>query len=135
MPIASQEVEISMSNFEQGSGFRIAGSVVRKYVNPQGTFASLTVEVFIDGRKKLLEMRAFKDTVGDIAELTQGALVTVTGSVDSEKLTAKDKSAVQVDGRDAWVAKLTARKVVVAAVSKPAETKAAHPLGDETIDW
>lgn len=120
--------------FEQDSGFRIAGSVVRKYVNPQGTFAALTVEAFVDGRKKTLEMRAFKEVVGDIAELTQGALVTVTVSVDREKLTSKDKQPVIVDGREKWVNVLTVRKIVVAAISKPAE-KAAHPLGDETIDW
>jgi len=118
--------------FEQGSGFRISGSVVRKYVNPQGTFGALTVEVFVDGRKKLLEIRAFKDTTAAFSDLVQGALVTVTGSVDSEKLTSKDKSPVVIDGREKWVSALTARKIVVAEVSKAPPKPAA---ADDDIPW
>lgn len=115
-------------SFEQGAGFRISGEVKRKYVNPQGTFAVLTVEVQADGRKKILEMRAFKDAIGAFSDITQGALVTVTGSVDSEKLTSKDKQPVQIDGRDKWISVLTARKIVIA--EKPVAA-----ADDSDISW
>jgi len=105
-------------SFAQGAGFRVCGSVVRRWTNPAGTFATLTLDVFADGRGKKLDFRAFKEVVNEIGCLTVGAIVEVTGTPDVEKLTAKDKTPVTVDGREVWVTKLTVRAVKTEASSR-----------------
>jgi hypothetical protein len=124
-------------SFAQGIGFRACGSVVRRYVNPQGTFAAVTLDIFVDGRGKKCDFRAFKEVVSEVGELAQGQLVEFTGTVDREKLTAKDKTAVMVDGRECWIDKLTIKAIKVEASSKaatrPASTSTApNPDGDQS---
>lgn len=123
----------------QGAGFRIVGSVVRKFVAPSGKVAFLTLDVTADGRSKKIDLRGFGDTVEEIGCLNQGALIEVTGTIDNEKLTAKDRSDVMVDGRAKWVPALTVRAVKAEASSKPAAKsppkKPAHPAGDDDLPF
>jgi hypothetical protein len=100
-------------SFQQGAGFRVCGAVVRRWTNPAGTFATCTLDVFVDGKGKKLDFRGFKEVVTEIACLTPGQIVEFTGTPDVEKLTAKDKSEVKVDGYNVWVTKLTVRAVKV----------------------
>lgn len=119
--------------FEQGAGFRVCGSVVRRWANQAGTYATLVLDVFVvdeeRGRSanKKLDFRGFRGAVTDIAVLTPGAMVEVTGSVDSEKLTNKAKEDVMVDGYPVWVTKLTVRAVKVESSSRAPASNAPPP--------
>lgn len=119
--------------FEQGSGFRICGSVVRKWVASTNTVARLVLDVFVDGKSKKLDMIAFKDPVIDVAGLEAGQIVEVTGRIDTEKLTDKKREAVKVDGYEKWVPMLVIRSVKVAPSSKKSTPKDEH--GEDTVDF
>jgi hypothetical protein len=61
-----------MASFQQGAGFRVAGSLVRKWVSPKGNFAMVTIDVYDSdrGRSKKIELRAFSaDVIAAIDEL------------------------------------------------------------------
>ena len=98
-----------------GAGCRIAGRVKRKaFVVPSGKVAFLTIEVDYerDGviKKKSIEMKTF-DCVVEVGSLREGDEVEVTGSVDSEQPKNKDRTPVQMNGRDMWCPSLTIRVV------------------------
>lgn len=100
--------------FEQGAGFRICGAVVRKFVPPSGKCAFLTLAT--PGKKGEVkhELRAFDyDLIVEAGSLGVGQIVQCTGSVDNEPLRDKARNDVQVDGRTAWVTKLTIRAMTV----------------------
>lgn len=120
-------------SFISGSGFRIAGYVVRRWVAPSGKYSTLVLDVTVDGRSKKLELRGFSDMAPDVGFLTVGQAVTVTGSVDMEKLTAKDKTPVKVDGYEVWKPALTIRKITVEASSvAPGDDPLARAPGAST---
>jgi hypothetical protein len=100
-----------------GSGFRIAGYVVRRWVAPSGKYSTLVLDVTVDSRSKKIDLRGFSDVAADVGFLTVGQAVTVTGAVDMEKLTSKSKEPVKVDGYEVWKPALTIRKIVVEASS------------------
>jgi len=103
-----------MNDIKQGAGFRIAGTVTRTFVAKSGKFGKVSVRVEADGRKKTIEARAFDAPVlSHIGSLADGAIVEITGGVDSEKVTDKDRNPVQVGGRDLWVPALTAKAIKV----------------------
>jgi len=95
----------------QGAGFRVCGTVERKFVNQQGTFAALTLSVDLGDRKTSVDMKGFKECFDYVRKVEKGDVVEVTGNIGVEKLTAKDKSAVQVDGRDKWVPSLVIKAI------------------------
>jgi len=108
-----------MAGMQQGAGFRICGSVVRRFVVPSGKVAFLTLDVFADGHGKKIELRGFKDMVEEIGVLQPGALVEVTGAVEMEKLTDRNRNPVLVDGREKWVHAMTVRAIKHEASSRP----------------
>lgn len=126
-----------MAGMKQGAGFRICGSVVRRFVVPSGKVAFLTIDVFADGHGKKIDLRGFKDMVEEIGSLQPGALVEVTGAVEMEKLTGRDRNPVLVDGREKWVPALTVREIKFEASSRPPVRTAPHnvpppnPDGDQ----
>lgn len=123
----------------QGAGFRICGSVVRKFVAPSGKIAFLTLDVFVDGRGKKVDMRGFSEMVEEIGTLNNGALVEVTGTIDIEKLTDKQRQPVVVDGREKWVTALTVRAVKTEgsskAPAKAAPSKQSSPAADDDLPF
>lgn len=106
----------------QGAGFRICGTVKRVFVNQAGTFVALSLAVSAGGRTSNIDLKGFAEAAPAVIGIEAGDLVEVTGNVASEKLTAKDKSAVQVDGRDKWVPSLVIKAVKVDAKAKPKTT-------------
>ncbi len=110
---------------ETGSGFRVCGYVVRKFVAPSGKVAFLVIDVPGEkGRSSKIDLRAFDaEVIGDVGSLNVGAKAEMTGRIDVEKLAGKDRNPVTVDGRDAWVTKLTVRTVKVDGASIPAKPK------------
>ena len=118
-------------SFTQGAGFRICGSVVRKWTSPTGKFGTLVLDVFVDGKASKIDLVTF-DCVNDFSDLAQGALVEVTGRVGMQKLSAKDKTPVKIDGYEKWVPQLIVKVVKMEASSKPASSvPAANPDGDQ----
>jgi hypothetical protein len=116
-------------SWEHGAGFRVTGVVTRaKVFSPK--FAVMTVEV-PNGRggQKKVDMRAFSDAIDQVQDVGQGQVVQVTGTVDMEKLTSKDRNEVKVDGFAKWVPALTIRKVEVEPSSAKPKPSAA-PTGD-----
>lgn len=109
-------------SFEHGAGFRICGAVVRKFVPPSGKCAF--VDIATPGKKGEIkhELRTFDyDLIVEVGSLGVGQIVQVTGSVESETLKDKGRNDVKVDGRTAWVSKLTIRALTVEGASiKPA---------------
>ncbi|HEY6875577.1 MAG TPA: hypothetical protein VI384_04385 [Candidatus Dormibacteraeota bacterium] len=114
-------------SFQHGRGFRICGAVVRKFVAPSGKIAFLTLDVSAPPRSTKIEMRTF-DLVEDVGCLGVGQTVEVTGSVDMEKLTSKDRNPVMVDGREKWIPALTIKKITVEGSSvRPASAATPAP--------
>lgn len=127
-----------MAGMKQGAGFRICGSVVRRFVVPSGKVAFLTLDVFTDGHGKKIDLRGFKEMVEEIGTLQPGALVEVTGAVEMEKVTGRDRNPVIVDGREKWVPALTVRAIKLEASSRPEASRAPagnvpppNPSGDQ----
>lgn len=118
-------------SLHQGAGFRICGSVVRRWTAQSGKFGTMTLDVFVDGKASKIDLVTF-DCVNDLASLSQGALVEVTGRVGMTKLTMKDKTPVKIDGYEKWVPQLVIKVVKVEASSLPANAvPAANPSGDQ----
>jgi hypothetical protein len=107
---------------QQGAGFRIAGSLVRKYIAPSGKVAFLTVDVYDsdNGRSTKFDLKTFgRDVMDDLGELRAGAMIELTGSIDMEKVADKAREAVKVDGREKWVPSLIVRAIKTEASSRP----------------
>lgn len=139
--------------FQQGAGFRICGSVVRLWSNDAGTFATMTLDVMVDGRARKIDLRAFREQVEDLKRLRPGAVVEVTGQIEMEKLAAKDKTPIKVNGYEKWFPALTVKTVKTEASStahvsgpaksdglgvapqKSAEQIAAEKAEDDAIGW
>lgn len=106
----------------QGAGFRIAGSLVRKYIVPSGKVGFLTIDVYDSnkGRSTKFDLKAFdRSVLDDLDALRDGALLEVTGSLDMEKVADKAREAVKVDGREKWVPSLIVRVIKTEASSRP----------------
>jgi len=123
-------------NWDRGAGFRIVGAVVRRFVPPSGKCAFVTLAV--PGKKGEVkhECRTFDhDLIVEVGSLGVGQTVQVTGTLDNEPLKNKEKQDVQVDGRTAWVPKLTIRDLKIEGSSvKPS---AAPPVDSPppATDW
>lgn len=123
-------------NFERGAGFRICGAVVRRFVPPSGKCAFLMLAT--PGKKGEVkhELRAFDyDLIVEVGSLGVGQTVQCTGSVDNEPLKDKAKNDVQVDGRAAWVPKLTIRAMTVEGSSKAPAIADAPPRAGRDPDF
>lgn len=119
-------------SFAQGAGFRICGSVVRRWTASSGKFGTLVLDVFVDGKASKIDLVTF-DCVNDFSTLAQGALVEVTGRVGMQKLSAKDKTPIKIDGYEKWVPQLIVKVVKVEASSRPPASRdvAPNPDGDQ----
>lgn len=96
----------------QGAGFRVSGRVSRRpFVVSSGKVAFVSITVEADGRKSLLDLKAFEDMVTEVGSLTEGQDVEVTGRISSEKVTDKSKNVIQKDGRDLFVPTLVIKAV------------------------
>lgn len=117
-------------SFERKATFEICGAVVRKpFVSQSGKFAKVTLATPGRTTEKKTDVRAFDaGIIEEIGSLGVGQTVRITGDVDSEKLTAKDKSEVSVDGYPVWMTVLTARWVSVEGSSRaPSPTPGVAP--------
>lgn len=115
---------------QQGAGFRVVGSVVRKFVVNSGKVAFLTLDVTTANKSRKHDFKTF-DCVDDVASLADGAIVEVTGNLDVEKLTAKDRSDVMVDGRTKWIPSLVIKAIKTEGLSvaaKPKHTTVKAPM-------
>lgn len=65
--------------------------------------------------------------------LDEGAGVSIAGHLGSKKATAKDRSVVQVDGRDLWVMQLVADKID--ALDGGGSQGRARPRSDDDIGF
>jgi hypothetical protein len=130
-------------SFRAGCGFRIVGHVVRRWVNPAGTFATLVLAVPGENGERKIDLRAFRETVQAVADLGAGMTVEALGTVEVEALKNKAKEDVKVDGYVCWVAKLTVRTINVegSSVKPAAAATGAKPMSvDEQskhdgVDW
>jgi hypothetical protein len=116
----------------QGAGFRVCGVVNRKFINSQGTFVALTLSCDLGDRKVSVDLKGFKESVAAANDVEQGDTIEVTGSIGVEKLTAKDKSTIQVDGRDKWVPSLVIKAIKVDQAKKK---KPAPDFGSDDINF
>lgn len=108
-----------MSNFQHGAGFRIAGSLVRKWVAQSFKVARVTVAVDHEKGTKKIDLVSFApDVIEEIAALRDGALFEVTGRVDMEKLKDKQGNEVKIDGYAKWVPSLSVQVIKVQGASK-----------------
>lgn len=118
-------------------GFKEKGTVVRRFVAQSGKFGSLTLDVPSERGSSKLDIVTF-DCVEDFAELQAGTSVVITGRINMNKLTSKNKEPVIVDGFQKWVPQLIATKVEVglgqAKKTKPAPI-AAPPADDSDIPF
>jgi hypothetical protein len=121
--------------FEHGAGFRICGAVVRRFVAPSGKVAFLTLGVPGPRGEVKHELRTFKeDLIVEVGSLGVGQIVQVTGSIDNERLTDKSRKEVTVDGRAAWVTKLTIKAIAVEGVSKASAPKQPERVPGADLD-
>lgn len=126
-------------SFERKATFEICGAVVRKpFVSQAGKFAKVTLATPGRTTEKKTDVRAFDaQIIGDIRALGVGQTVRITGDVDSEKLTAKDKSEVKVDGYVVWSTVLTARWIQIEGSSRapnPAPGAASAKARPKSLD-
>ena len=103
---------------DHGTGFRVVGIVERVFAAQSGKFAKFTVSTQ-DGKGKLqkVDVVAFSETFGQLANLGQGEEVQITGNIAMEKLTDKARNEIKVDGYARWSPMLVAKTV---KVEKPA---------------
>lgn len=123
---------------EEGGGFRICGVVKRKFTASSGTFGTLDLEYMSrDNRKTRNRLKTFADTVvNELAQLSEGDKVIVTGEVSQEKVTNKAKEAVKVDGYDLYVPLLRLRTIKVDPSSQGTkEPESEPPLDLSTIPF
>lgn len=119
-----------MPGWEEGSGFRVVGFVVRKYVADSGKFARVTVDVNQSPHPAKLDFRTFDPTmVADVGALKAGQKVQVRGRIESEKLKDKNKVEIMKDGYVYWATVLTLTSVEVEGSSRSpaAPAPAAEP--------
>lgn len=121
-------------DFTQGSGFRICGAVLRKFVAQSGKVAFLTVEVARARSSVKFDMRTFsRSLIGEIEELGAGQVVEVTGAVDVEPVKDRAGKEVSIDGYSKWVPALTMKVLRVlggAASGPPPDADPAPPEDD-----
>ena len=123
-------------NWDRGAGFRIVGAVVRRFVPPSGKCAFVTLAV--PGKKGEVkhECRTFDhDLIVEVGSLGVGQTVQVTGTLDNEPLKNKEKQDVQVDGRTAWVPKLTIRDLKIEGSSVKPSVAPPVDSAPPATDW
>jgi|SRR6185312_1140515 len=99
---------------DHGTEFRVVGIVERVFAAQSGKFAKVTVSTQ-DGKGKLqkVDVVAFSEAFGQLANLGQGEEVQITGNVAMEKLTDKQRNEIKVDGYAKWSPMLVAKAVKV----------------------
>lgn len=126
-------------SWQEGTGFRIIGTVVRTFVSKSGKFGKLTLKVNEAPHPPTLEFKSQDQIViGDLGQLRAGQRVQVRGKIQSEKVTDKKFDPIKVDGYEVWVPVLRPASFEVEGSSRlpaPREEKApdtgpaADPLG------
>src|SRR5689334_10763810 len=106
--------ETQMTDIKQGLGFRATGVLQRAFVPASGKCCFVTLEAHVGDKSRKHELRAFDaPVVSQLSGIASGSIVTLTGVIDCEPLKNKAKADVQVDGRVAWIEKLTIKAVKV----------------------
>ena len=100
----------------------IRGTVTRKpFCSDKFAAFSVKPEVDAGERSPILDVVAFDALpIAAIKGMAEGDLVVIEGRLWSRKATAKDRSPVQVDGRDLWVMQLVAESVHADGAAAPA---------------
>jgi hypothetical protein len=130
-------------SFKPGCGFRLVGHVVRRWINPARSFATLVLAVPGEKGERKHDLRAFGEMVDLVEPLGVGMTVEALGTIDVEALKNRAREDVKVDGYAVWVEKLTIRTLNVegSSVAAPAKhTTAAAPvpggrLPGDNVDW
>jgi hypothetical protein len=118
----------------------IRGVLTRKpFCSDKFAAFSVKPDAGSDGRAPILDVVAFDaDPIAAIRRMGEGDAVLVEGKLGSKRMTAKDRSTVQVDGRDLWVMQLVAESVrsavLPAQTEKQIDAKSA-PVGDDDIPF
>jgi hypothetical protein len=117
----------------EGCGVRIVGFVESVRVPPSRKCVFLTVSFPGEkvGKRAKVDLVAFADTMESVEALGQGEKVQVTAALSKKVLSGKDRKAVQVDGRDAWVLQLIVRTVK----TEKADAPEAPPEGEKRTAW
>lgn len=124
------------SDFTQGSGFRICGTVLRKRIPDSRKIAFLTLNVERQRSSVKLDMRTFdRGLIDDIGALADGQLVEVTGAIDIEPLKDRAGHEVKVDGYNKWSPALTVKVLRVHEASRsPGPVNQPDPSGPPPDD-
>lgn len=113
------------------NAFKVAGNVAKKWTNDKASFARLTIAIAEGDRTRRIDVRAFDaPLVAKIAALAENDAVEVSGVIEPNKVTSKDREPVLVDGYPRFEMVLTVKTMKVEA-SKPVES----PQGDDNVPW
>lgn len=115
-------------SWDDGTGFRVAGTVVRTFISQSGKFGRLTLKVNEHPHPPQLDFKTFdRIVIGDLRDLRAGQRVQVRGKIQSEKVTDKKGDPVKVDGYEVWVPALRPASFEVEGSSKRPAEKPTEP--------
>lgn len=114
-------------SWQEGTGFRVIGTVVRTFVSKSGKFGKLTLKVSEPPHPPQLDFKTQDAIViGDLGQLRQGQRIQVTGKIQNEKVCDRNFDPIKVDGYEVWVPVLRPAKFEVEGSSR-----APAPRGDK----
>jgi hypothetical protein len=119
-------------SWEEGTGFRIIGTVVRTFVSQSGKFGKLTLKVSEAPHPPTLEFKTQdRIVIGELKQLRQGQRVQVKGKIQNEKVCDKRFDPIKVDGYEVWVPVLRPHSFEVEGSSRtPADRPNAQPASN-----
>lgn len=123
-----------MSEIQDCARFKITGAVTRSWVANSGKFAKATIEVG-GQRRRLIEVRAFREMVEKIRELGTGEVVTIVGEVERNVLKNKAGADVEVDGYKVFANELTATAITRTDDKRAPTPKRETPPDDDKIPF
>lgn len=123
-----------MPGWQEGSGFRIVGFVVRKFTASSGKFGRLTVDVNQSPHPAKLDLRTFDPSlVADVGQLQAGQKVQIRGRIEVEKLKNKAKEEIKIDGYAHWSTVLTLTALEVEGNGRAAATQGIESTPDAAV--
>lgn len=122
-------------SWQEGTGLRVVGTVVRVFVSPAGKFGKLTLKVNEPPHPPQLDFKTMdREVIGEMRELRAGQRIQVMGKIQSEKVQDKKYDDVKVDGYPVWVPVLRPTKFDVEGSSKRPSEKPKEPAPGATDD-
>lgn len=111
-------------SWQEGTGFRVIGTVVRTFVSQSGKFGKLTLKVSEPPHPPQLDFKTQDQIViGDLRQIRQGQRIQVIGKIQSEKVTDKKFDPIKVDGYEVWVPVLRPTKFEFEGSSRPPQSR------------